>query len=619
MRTSVIAAGAALVAAVSVPWSAAAQQPVEEAEPLPPAPAQVVLPTGETVGVEADGILDFKEPDTSYTVVRGADGDRFTVPAQALGEVASGAMSLGGFNVDDPGEEPEEPAEEGTAVTVTGKWLDGSAPYVMGVSVVNLETGQASPPTFFDGGSGVGEFPQGDYHLVAVMHSDYSEGQDYELAFMIEELEVGDEPTAIEFDATGAEPVGFDLDREVVAESVIVEAFSYAPGTDRGAWTGLTAHPGGQVWAVPTDGLSGDRDTGISVRAGFSSPEGAPEPYGYNLFRIETDGIPCDMVETVHDRDLARVDTEFQSLGTPTTLIRMDMAVHPVYEPFAFTSHGTVPVPSTRTEFFTASEDLYWEQRGVFPFERPARISDWVYRDAGVLEPGQATTAVWNDAAVSVGLENHGQDYPPAMFYRWDATEAVFFSPWMFSTSSGDEAVQTEYLPGEIAIANNGIQVAASDRIGTIVDPAALAPGRLTVTAAAERSVPWTTLGTRSAAAWDFAYDPAANPALPVSVVEFTPAGIENGAVEAGTVQDFALEFVQQPGADDQDCAAMTFEISFDDGATWTEVPIDRTGDTAAAAVELPESPGFASVRFTAADEAGNTVVHETIRSYALR
>jgi hypothetical protein len=611
MRKRLIGVAAAAVAATGLLPGAA----VAETAPEPANVESVALPTGDALTVDAEGMLVSDGTGPGYSVTRSADGDRIAVPLDAVDEVAAGGLDLGSFNVDDPGDEPEEPAEPGTEVTIGSKWLDGSAPDVLGVSAVNTATGESGGPYFFDGGSGTLELPPGRYQLLSMLHDDY-ESEEYDSLFAIQEIRVGARPSKVVVDGTRAEPVGFDLDREVVGESFIFEAFSYEPGTEQGAWISLWAFPGGDVYAVPTGRLTGGRDVGFTIRAGYSSPADATEAYSYNLFRTELGGIPCDMVETVHDDDLAAIENEYQTLGTKSSFNRMDMAVHPVYEPWAFTGTGEIALPSERTEFYTADEDLYWEQRGFFPYDQIGDPSDWVYRDAGVLEAGTTTTAVWNDAPVSVGLENLGQDFPPAMFYRWDEQEGVFFGPWMFSTASGDEAVQGEFYSGEMTLSNNGTLITTSDDMGIGIESAALQPGRLTVTADFERSVDWSLLGTRSTAAWDFAYDPTANPVLPVSVVEFGIPGLENGYVEAGTTQEFALEFTQQPGGDDQACAAMTFEISFDDGATWTPVPIDRNGDTATASLELPADAAFGSVRFTATDEAGNTVTHETIRSF---
>jgi hypothetical protein len=301
-------------------------------------------------------------------------------------------------------------------------------------------------------------------------------------------------------------------------------------------------------------------------------------------------------------------------------LNRQDLIGHPEFSAAFYTSTGPVPLPSTRTEFFTADADLTWSHRGYFPPDGgPGDPWDLVHHHSGVLEPGSVGEAVWNNAPLSVGIDNIGQDWPPATFVRWDELEALYFAPWMFSSASGGEGIQSEYLPGKITLARDGEILAQNTEIGLGVGLSDVDAGRLTLSAVADREAAWTPLGTRSAAEWSFAYDPEGNPVLPVSVVEFAASGIMNGYAEAGTVQDVELEFAQQPGADDQACAAMTFAVSYDDGETWTEVPIDREGDTATARIEPPEDAAFVSVRFTAADEAGNTVEHETIRSYGLK
>jgi hypothetical protein len=63
----------------------------------------------------------------------------------------------------------------------------------------------------------------------------------------------------------------------------------------------------------------------------------------------------------------------------------------------------------------------------------------------------------------------------------------------------------------------------------------------------------------------------------------------------------------------------MTFEVSYDDGATWKAVELDRDGDTATAELDHPRKARWVSVRMTALDDRGTEVEHTTIRAYGLR
>jgi hypothetical protein len=73
-------------------------------------------------------------------------------------------------------------------------------------------------------------------------------------------------------------------------------------------------------------------------------------------------------------------------------------------------------------------------------------------------------------------------------------------------------------------------------------------------------------------------------------------------------------------GADPR-VTGLTVEASFDDGETWRTLRVRRDGDTFSA--HLPNRPprghtGFVSLRFSAADAAGNRIDQEIIRAAAL-
>jgi len=591
------------------PWTA----PTQES-------AEVVLPTGETVGVAADGTLDLGE-DGAYTVTKNADGDRLVVPADAVDEIAAGEYDVAAFNVDSPGaaSETEAKAEEPTNVTLTGEWLDGSTPDTIVVSWVRLDSGVGDGPEFADGGTAELALEPGRYHLVVLLRKENGEGE-FDSISSILEIGVGENPVEALVDGSKAEPLGFDLDREVVAQSVMLDVFSYPQDAEEGdsAWVGVWDFSGGGLYAVPTGRLSGNHDVGFVLREGLSSPEGTADPYSYNLFRAETDGLCGDLSPRVHDADLARIDSEYQSLGVDSLLHRMSMADHPLYEPWAWSGTGDVPLPSERTEFFTADPDLSWKHKGMFPYEAIYSPYDDVSQEGGVLESGSIAAMVWNDGPVTVGLDLAGHDFPYPLVYRSDEMEVLLTHPSLVSSGDAGEAIFSDYQPGKITLSQNGVIVNQYDEIGMGTLLSEFQAGRLELSAVTDREVAWTPLGSRSSGDWSFTYDPVGNPVQPVSVVNFDLPGIANGAVPAGSSQQVTLEFATQPGADDQACAAMTFEVSFDDGETWTDVAIDRDGDTATAAIEVPVGAAFGSVRFTAADENGNTVEHETIRSFAV-
>lgn len=621
MRSRAILAAVA-VAGAFIPGAAAAAPNEPESLQVPTggeSPTEVVLPTGETVGIAADGTLELPDGE-AFTVGKGPGGDRVVVPLDAMDELAAGEYETSEFNVDSPGEGFETDEEAAPNLTVTGEWIDGSAPDQLVVSWVRVGTDQGGGPEVAEGGTLELALEPGRYHLVTMLYKG-AEGDGADIVSSIQEIGIGEKPTEVLVAGEKAKPLGFDLEREAETDSIGLDVFSYGPGHEEGggAWLGFSAWDGSDMYALPSARITGGHDVGYVLRSGLTSPEGTADPYSYNLFRHGPGGFRGDLTPPVRDADLARIDADYQALGTKGSFTRQDLPDHPVYDAGYYTRTGEVALPSSRTEFFTADPDLAWEHRAYFPYEGgPGSAWDLVHHRSGALEAGSVQDMSWNNAPLSVGIDNNGQSWPPGTFVRWDRYEMLYFAPWMFSSSTGGEGIMSEYLPGKITLSQDGQVLAQNDEIGVGIDAASVPAGELTVTARAEREAPWTPLGTRSEGEWTFDYDPQGNAMLPVSVVEFAASGIVNGTAEAGTVQDVELEFAQQPGADAQVCAAMTFDVSFDDGATWTAVPLDRDGNTATAQIALPDDAAFASVRFTAADENGNTVWHETIRSFGI-
>jgi len=202
MRKRLIGVAAVAAAATGLlPGAAVAETAPDLANEVESA----ALPTGDALTVDAEGMLVSDGTGPGYSLARSADGDRIAVPLDAVDEVASGGLELSSFNVDDPGDEPEEPEEPGTEVTIGSKWLDGSAPDVLGVSAVNIATGESGGPYFFDGGTGTLNLPPGRYQLLSMLHDDY-ESEEYDSLFAIQEIRVDARPSTVVVDGTGPQP-----------------------------------------------------------------------------------------------------------------------------------------------------------------------------------------------------------------------------------------------------------------------------------------------------------------------------------------------------------------------------------------------------------------------------
>ena len=91
--------------------------------------------------------------------------------------------------------------------------------------------------------------------------------------------------------------------------------------------------------------------------------------------------------------------------------------------------------------------------------------------------------------------------------------------------------------------------------------------------------------------------------------------------MQAGTRGAIGIAARHEPGVAGGGVAAgATLALSYDDGATWTPVPLQRarTGGWSAK-VQYPRAQGsYVSLKASAWDDAGNRVEQEIVRAYRL-
>ncbi|QFZ24205.1 peptidase S8 [Saccharothrix syringae] len=143
---------------------------------------------------------------------------------------------------------------------------------------------------------------------------------------------------------------------------------------------------------------------------------------------------------------------------------------------------------------------------------------------------------------------------------------------------------------------------------GTFDVPATAGAYRLEVGATRDVS----DFGTGVSGSWTFR-SAAGDRTLPLTVVRFAPRLDATGSASAGRLLPVPLVPGQQVGAA---LRGVRVEASFDDGRTWTRVPV--AGRTAL--VRNPGTPGaFASLRVEGADVRGNTFRQTVVHAYRIR
>ncbi len=209
-----------------------------------------------------------------------------------------------------------------------------------------------------------------------------------------------------------------------------------------------------------------------------------------------------------------------------------------------------------------------------------------------------------------------GQPLPSA--YRQH--DVVTFAVPMFADSDpGNRARFDTTNLGTTTLYRGDRVVARSDVPGTGTFVASPGTHRLVVEAtrpASGTSVP--ALSTRTGAEWTFQVGRGDDTrrALPLLDVRFALPLDDRNRAEAGKALTGSVTAAHQPGAKTSRATVRAVEVSFDDGRTWQRAAV--SGDR----VTVPAggvAGGFASLRATATDTAGNAVTETVVRAYALR
>lgn len=197
--------------------------------------------------------------------------------------------------------------------------------------------------------------------------------------------------------------------------------------------------------------------------------------------------------------------------------------------------------------------------------------------------------------------------------------------PMFADNDPADASYYDETNHGSTVLSRDGKEIARRDDIaglGTFTLPAG--PGTYTVVADASRpasEVLEPALSTRTKAEWTFrtGAGTAERVALPFLDVRWALPLDDHNRAATGTLRG-GLTVATQPGAKASKVRSVTVEVSYDEGTTWRKVAVTPKGDRFD--VRIPAggtAGGYASLRASATDGAGNKVTETVVRAYALR
>ncbi|MFJ6676441.1 S8 family serine peptidase [Actinosynnema sp. NPDC091369] len=424
---------------------------------------------------------------------------------------------------------------------------------------------------------------------------------------------------------------------------------------------------------LPRPGLTVTADTTVTLDARTAEPlritapdAGAEEALG-DVTMARTVGDRQASVSTAFlggfgpDVSIAHVGPELAA-GDLTALLGAQFrgtpdGDKPVTYRFAWAQQGKVPVGFVKD---VAATDLA-EVRTTFgpgPAGREfghggnpvtaSGVGGWAWLP-DVASPGEAVDRITPDLAWSWGFLQFGADgaveatlTSPERRYERGGTHRERFNDPVFSPALPES--RSPYLArsgNEISFAvplftdraGNGGNAAVSSarttllRNGTKVGETAYAANGLFAVPAgaaayrvetdAVRAAGTSEFATRVSAAWTFRSDTTTTAEyvpLPLSVVRFTPELDAGGAAPRGQALRVPLTVQQQEGATNGRVDRIDVEVSFDDGTTWTAVPVSAN----VATVTTPNAAGYGSVRVRATDSNGNALEHTVIRAYKI-
>ncbi|MEV4675242.1 PA domain-containing protein [Actinomadura sp. NPDC049382] len=400
-------------------------------------------------------------------------------------------------------------------------------------------------------------------------------------------------------------PVAEQANRAAKAGARMVAVYNDVPG--------VNDDPGGYgvQLRVPTVRLS--REEGLALlrqkHATVTAKGVANSPYQYDLVLPETGQIPRDLGHVVRTRDLARVDGAYHGGGS-MTFARYGKRP---WEEFAIAySNPVTGTPRTRTEYVSADPQTQWSAMAITPEqpynnafpgpETPHLVlgeTKW-----SSYEPRDRDAHSWGRAPLTGGVN--------ALDPIVRAGDQIGLHVGMVDAARNfSDAYSSSFANGfttDFRVYRNGELIAqtAYRANGTLTTTPDDAEYRVEYDFA--NNAPWAALSTRTATSWTFRSARTSDvTVLPLLQVEYDASLDVRNRTRSRTLR---LAVRHQDGSTAR-LKRLSLRASFDDGATWTDVPV-RDGSARL------RGKGAVSLRVTAEDARGSAVTQEVIRAYEL-
>lgn len=371
------------------------------------------------------------------------------------------------------------------------------------------------------------------------------------------------------------------------------------------------------------------RDQIASQRTVTLDLSGEPEsPYHYQLLLPYTGGIPAGRRYDSRKLPLATVESKYHDVGETPNARDTWLGITPTALAALPTTRQFRP-PLDRTFYLTtgsAKSPITWRHDAVAASIFPGNPMGQMFGRTRTYRAGERTSEEWFPALTRPAVPRVEPDLAyGAPVNRWHDAFRIAIPAYASGTVDQYGWVDASNT-GRLALYRNGTLVGetAGPQLQLTVPPGA-ATYRLTLDVARDRNdgPTWWTTSTATSSAWTFrsAQPDSDDPeVLPLVQVEYQLDTDMHNAVRARHPYQLVLRPGYQPGYGRHGLFDVRVEVSYDDGQSWAAVRTHRGhgGATVARFSPAPAGAGFASLRVTAADQHGNSLVQTITRAWRL-
>jgi len=344
----------------------------------------------------------------------------------------------------------------------------------------------------------------------------------------------------------------------------------------------------------------------------------ATSPYRYWLVDKRTGGIPTNPGFAATKATLAKVPSDYVAPGVASAgnSIHVPRAegtdLSSVYDEHAF--------PRSTIDYLTPGSGVTWRKSYSFTGANDAaQVESGNHYSAYVT--GNNPTQANNAAPYAMTVPDNRVATRQGDVFEFGRLAL----PSLFGTRDVGNLGYSSITSGTATLKKNGVTLGSTGLYdgyfgGGISAVLPAATGTYDLRATATRDASATPLSSSVDVNWRFQSahtDPTVDTPVTLLVPTVIQLGLDNhNRAQVGTTTSVLLPVYDQNHAVSS-LSALTLEYSTNDGATWTATGASSTNQ--GAYVPNGATPGFVSLRVTAADTAGNSVTETVIRAWAVK